>query len=209
MVVAVAPLLRGALVVRTVPPMPDLYLGVFTPDEIEQRYADLYDQATAYVEEQNKYHALPFFLDPGLLLVVTQSTYIDVARYKTFHFDDPIKQKLGAVKRAAFLTKWVSRAKPIYPIWPTGATSKPDSDAFVDLSVAPYATINEFFGITYSINSINDELEHDGFPPIVITAAVAKKIMYDIYYRDLTADGLMTFYETLTDASKGLVSPKS
>jgi hypothetical protein len=50
--------------------MPDLYLGVFTPDDIAQRYADLYDQAAAYVEEQNKYRSLPFFLDPDLLLIV-------------------------------------------------------------------------------------------------------------------------------------------
>jgi hypothetical protein len=140
-----------------------------------------------------------------------QSTYIDIARYKTFHFDDPIRQKLGAVKRAAFLRKWVSRAKPIYPVWPpiTTATDKPDVDAFITLSVAPYATINEFFGITYSLNSINDELEADGHTPIMLTPAVAKKMLYDVYYRDLSEDGLMALCETLTDAAKGNFSVTS
>jgi hypothetical protein len=124
--------------------MPDIYLGIFTADEISQRYADLYDQASAYIEEQNKYHDLKFFLDPGLLLVVVQSTYIDVARYKTFHFDDPIRQKLGAIKRAGYLTKWVARVKPIYPVWPTPTIDPPTLDSFINLSNAPYTTINEF-----------------------------------------------------------------
>jgi hypothetical protein len=33
---------------------------------------------------------------------------------------------------------------------------------------------------------------------------MAKKMMYDLYYRDLSEDALISTYETMADAAKGL-----
>ena len=90
---------------------------LFTEQDLEKRFSDIYAIAIEFCEVFGKefgdeFGALPK-VDPGRLYLTVMSAFDDIARYKTYHLKNPQIQKSSAIKRAAFLTKWILHFSPL------------------------------------------------------------------------------------------------
>jgi hypothetical protein len=90
--------------------MPDDLL--FTSEQIEGRFLDLRDLADRFARAYSEKAGVALELDESCLYLIVISTYDDIARYKFYHLSNPYEERSDAIKRAAYLTKWITRFKP-------------------------------------------------------------------------------------------------
>ena len=132
--------------------------------------------------------------DHLVMLNVAQSTMDDIWRYKSYHLRDPAKRSDG-VKRAAFLTKWITRLRPIY-----FARVSPVDDAGAEFDKKDTTLlVNEGFAINISLDTLATET---GKEEIVLEREFLANFLYDLHYRSLSEDALIALYEIVRDAAK-------
>lgn len=166
--------------------MPHVEVGI-TEAQITQRCFDLH---AAFEYWKNAYESLSsggqkLRLDPSCLYVAVVSYFDDIARFKSYHLQDPKHQKADAVKQATFAVKWLAKLKPISverPIDVSQGNFVLDND---DDSVM----INEAFAVGVAMTYLKVRLQKEKHA----------ELMYDLCYRRLTDDGLLLFFQTLQD----------
>ena len=118
----------------------------------------------------------------------------DIARYKIYHFSDPARQKLDAVKRAAYFTKWITRLHPIYAMRRGTVSNRYDEDD-------TFLFANEAFALIASINHLRaDERCKVSYR---IRPELWASLIYDLKYRSFSEDAFITIYQMIFDDSLG------
>ncbi len=125
------------------------------------------------------------YVSPRLVYKTVTSAHFDIARYKLFHLKHPTKEKSGAVKRAAYFTKWIVRFRPIL---------------FLDRSLTDLLPelqfLNEHLAIQWSTTCIAKEL---GLQGIRLRRKTLSEFLYDLHFREVSTDGLLAFYQIVAD----------
>jgi hypothetical protein len=130
-----------------------------------------------------------------LYKVVTSALY-DIVRYKHFHFSGDHTKKSDAVKRAAFFTKWIIRFKPI-----TLLTEDEDlSDDVIDTWLL---TLNEHLAVQWACQCIAKD---HALRLVSLNAKFRSELIYELNYRDLNADGLISIFQMISDTIKSNMS---
>jgi hypothetical protein len=157
-----------------------------TEQDREERFSDLCVMAQALAEV---WSGTPRFvkvtIDERLLYSVVVSAMDDIERYKQYHLADPISMKSDAVKRAAYMTHWLRRYRPLHVQY----------DANRPLNDDPSFLINE----NYCLLVACSYLSHDIGINISFPESKTYEIVYDLLYREITPDGLILFFQTIKD----------
>jgi hypothetical protein len=167
---------------------------LFPSDVLAERFADLWELAEQYKPGYEQEHGVALRLNVASLYLTVVSTYDDIARYKSYHLADPHRDRSDAIKRAAYLTKWIVRFKP-WAIERNQTTTEDVARASQDGA----DLINELFAISVAILHLNEMSDKDFF----LSPEKYHEVVYDLVYRTLSDDALMLFYQTLID----LVTP--
>ena len=137
-----------------------------------------------------------YYVDDAKLIKAIESYFLDVIKYKEYHFDGPadvdvyseawakyihVEKKINDSKVAAFSAKWLLKASPIYVVQKKDAPIADDivchiNELFV-LNCVLYALLQENF-------SLVDEDEY-------------KKLFYDFKYRTLDERAFFSRFELL------------
>lgn len=133
--------------------------------------------------------------DHLVMLNVAQSVMDDIWRYKSYHLRDPDKRS-DAVKRAAYLTKWIIKFRPIYV---ARILSANDSEAAFDKKDRTLM-VNEGFAIYVSLTTIATEINVE---KIHLDPDFFANFLYDLHYRSCTEDALLAMYDVVRNAAKG------
>jgi hypothetical protein len=167
---------------------------LFSSEELEGRFTDLFELAERFQIDFEKEHGVTLNLNVARLYLTVISTYDDITRYKFYHLSNPYEERSDAIKRAAYLTKWLTtRFKPWNvmregPIEDMAAISQDGTDL-----------VNEFFAVSIAVANLNLHSHKDFF----LEDAKHYELIYDLVYRNLTDDALMLFYKTLVDLATG------
>jgi hypothetical protein len=171
--------------------------GAVSKKEIEkreattkQRYQDISASCETFIEsmrdEYKKVSGIQSIqCDFAILYDVVRSAYDDIWRYKDYHLTNPNKQRSNSIKRAAYLTKWLVRLRPILIVRDTDHFSPKDGTIL----------LNEAFAIFISLIYIADELCVDA---LRLTPEVANDFLYDLHYREISDDALLSFYQLIS-----------
>jgi hypothetical protein len=117
------------------------------------------------------------------------SAYKDIERYKNFHLDDPFRQRSDAIKRSAYLAKWLCRFKPI-TVADTG-----DSSDLSNVDVDKATLVNELFALHLACVHISVDIAKD----FVISDEKAYEIAYEMLFRNLSEDSYLLVFQMLRD----------
>ena len=176
-------------------PPPD-YVPPFTKDEVLRRFQFLSESCERYLKamrDSRPTSRLRF--DHLVMLNVAQSAMDDIWRYKSYHLRDPSKRSDG-VKRAAFLTKWITRLRPIYC---ARILSANDPAAEFDKKDTTLLA-NEGFAIYLSTSTLATETKKE---EIALDPDFFANFLYDLHYRSLSEDALIGLYEIIRGAVQG------
>lgn len=170
-------------------------LRLFTKSQLEERYLDLYQAASRHCDRYNREagDGIAISFDEATLLRVVWSAYDDIARYKLYHLADGLDDKSDAVKRAAYLAKWIVRLRPIVIAGPKGGLS-PEAMKSSDSMLA-----NEHFALRMGLNVLLAE----GVPDFELTDEAHFHLLYDFGYRELSGDALVATFQQLAHAARG------
>lgn len=163
---------------------------MYSDEVIHQRVISHFMVSQRFLESYNEFHKTSCFVDPLRFLCVIRSTYDDIARYKAYHLEQPVIQKSHAVKRAAFLAKWLLR---FHPVLSEGSTSFSDTDPHI-LST-PEVFANHQLAYYLAMVSISDAVGYD----VRLSDERNGDLLYDFAFRFVTADGLMLFLQAIVD----------
>ncbi len=83
--------------------------SIFSAEELEERFVTLFQVAQSYQMKYMQRFGVKLQLDPRLLYISVVSTFDDIARYKAYHLERPYTDRSDAVKRSAYLTKWLAK----------------------------------------------------------------------------------------------------
>ncbi|OHC75491.1 MAG: hypothetical protein A3G18_09570 [Rhodospirillales bacterium RIFCSPLOWO2_12_FULL_58_28] len=172
------------------------YVPPFTEDDIRRRFQFLSEQCQNYVDAIHDVHSTwRLRIDPLVMLSVAQSAMDDIWRYKSYHLRDPDKRS-NAIKRAAYLTKWITRFRPIYVARILSANNlgatfdKKDTTLLVNEGFAIHISLTT---LATSINVEEIHLEPDFFADF----------LYDLHYRSYSEDALLAMYDVIRNFAKG------
>ena len=161
---------------------------LFTEQDLEKRFSDIYAIAAGFCETfGDEFGARPK-VDPSRLYLTVTSAFDDIARYKTYHFNKPLIQKSSAIKRAAFLTKWILNFSPLVC----------DVDALSNLKTnepGEDVLINAYFALHLAFTNIEDHSKS----PFKLSNDHYYELVYDLTYRGLSAEALILHYQTLSE----------
>lgn len=175
---------------------PPDYVPPFTEDDVLRRFQFLSERCLRYMKAMHSSHPrwrLRF--DHLVMLNVAHSAMDDIWRYKSYHLRDP-DMRSDAVKRAAFLTKWITRLRPIYF---ARILSAGDPEAAFDKKDTTLLA-NEGFAVHISLTTLATEMGKD---EIVLEQDFFAHFLYDLYYRSLSEDALIGLYEIMRGAVQG------
>ena len=165
---------------------------LFTEQDLKKRFSDIYAIAVRFCEvfgdEFCEECGAPPKVDPGRLYLTVTSAFDDIARYKTYHLKNPSIQKSSAIKRAAFLTKWILHFSPLVC----------DVDALKELEInelGEHVLINTYFALHLAFTNIQDHSGSD----FALSSAHYYELVYDLTYRGLSAEALILHYQTLSE----------
>jgi hypothetical protein len=161
----------------------------FSREDLEERFSDLYYSCSVYVERKTS-PDLKVSFDPAVLRSAVVSAYDDIARYKNYHQGRPYTEKSDAIKRAAYITKWLLRNRPIYTARPLGPDLVLDED---DGNLL----YNEFFAIGWSFINMAADLPASPSPQGLFFPDFdrLRNLVYVLKYRDISSDALMEIYK--------------
>jgi len=173
--------------------MPELF--EFTPEELKNRFVDHWSVAEEYAAVIAQQFNVEIDLHVRKLYLAVISAYKDIERYKNFHLTDPLNQKSDAVKRTAYLAKWISRFKPL---------QVREVDAVGELSFEDIATddatiVNELFAIYLASVHLSVDVKKD----FVISDEKAQELAYEMLFRQLNEDAFMMIFQLMRDYVSG------
>lgn len=177
-------------------PYPPDYVPPFTKDDILRRFQFFSEECQRYLDATHVLHPTwRLRYDHLVMLNVVHSAMDDIWRFKSYHLRDPNKRS-DAVKRAAFLTKWIIRFRPIYYARilsaddPAAAFDKKDTTLLV----------NEGFAVHISLTTLATEV---GVEKILLDPDFYANFLYDLHYRNYPEDALLAMYDVMRSAVKG------
>ncbi len=170
----------------------------FTREEIHERYVTIGVLASQFVDALATRTGIDNFiwLNERKLFLALQSALQDVARYKAYHQERPLEQKSDAIKRSAFMIKWLMRFKPVE------LGSKSD-DRIEDSNIDTLILANAMFALT----TAEANLSADAGAEFEYTPEKKYDLAYDLVYRDIGADGWMAILQLTMEGVKGLTTP--
>lgn len=174
----------------------DDLLQKYSHDDIFYRFTFLFDLCDEYVKTLNEVHPtwrLKF--DPLILLNVAHSTLDDIWRYKVYHLEDS-KKLSDSVKRAAYLSKWIVRLRPIYFDRTHSDFIPEDGIDMRDTSMIS----NEGFAVFVSLISMANDVKLD---VIRLDPDFFANLLYDLHYRELTGDALLNIFDIIKLSAHG------
>jgi hypothetical protein len=163
---------------------------LFPAEILEGRFADLWEHADRFGTAFGGEYNVNVTINVARLYMTIVSTYDDIERYKKYHLNDPHSERSDAVKRAAYLTKWIARFKPL--------NADRGDIAFGDIATASQDgsdLVNEFFAVSIAIANLNLHTDRDFF----LSDKKNHELVYDLIYRTLSEDALLLFYQTIVD----------
>ena len=163
---------------------------LFSSEELEGRFADLWELAARFKISYETEFSVRLSLNVALLYLVVISTYDDIARYKFYHLSNPYGERSDAIKRSAYLTKWITRFKPFHVI-----RDQSDPTVLAEASRDGADLVNEFFGVSVALVNLNLHSDKDFF----LSPEKEYELVYDLLYRYLSDDALLLFYQTIVD----------
>ena len=164
---------------------------LFSSEEIEGRFLDLWELAERFQQSYTEKTKVVLKLDVDRLYLIVISTYDDIARYKFYHLSNPYEERSDAIKRAAYLTKWITSFKPFHAMH-----DDDHEDVDIDNSQKDDShLVNEEFAISIALVNLNVHCDRDFF----LSVEKEYELIYDLMYRNLSDDALMLLYKTFVD----------
>jgi hypothetical protein len=162
-------------------------------DTVRSRFVELGQQFEIFQNElQRLGYETDIEVDPSKLYLVVTSYFIDIARYKWWHFpDDPESALLDETKKAAYFAYWLNKIAPVSTRRAAGSPA-PILDLNglpSDISVMATQLFTIFVISTYLNFALSDDL--------------MAKLLYHMLWRDETAKGYLLLFEMLTAAKGG------
>lgn len=171
---------------------------IFTAEEIENRFFDLFRAAELFKQKFLDAYGIEIEMDPRLLYVATISAYDDIERYKAYHLEKPYRDRSDAVKRSAFLTKWISKLSPFQTRFDFDDIGTKIENDTLDLDVRP-ALANVLFSIMVSMGHISIDCKKRTW----LSADAEFHLSYDLLYRRVNEDALLATYQKIVDLVQG------
>jgi len=171
---------------------------IFTDEEIEDRFFHLFQAALLFQERFQEKYGIELELDPRILYVATISAYDDIERYKAYHLEKPYRDRSNAVKRSAYLTKWLSKIGPFQ----TSVDLKVELENLAkgEFSViSKPALANILFAIMVSMGHISVDCKRRTW----LTSYAEYHLSYDLLYRRINEDALLSKYQKIVDLVQG------
>lgn len=167
--------------------------ATFQPEDLEDRFIalDLTCRDFAADLEVGLPSGHQVGVDRAVLYDVLVSAYYDIMRYKSWHQTDPSVEKSDSIKRAAFFTKWLVRLKPIWVSRPEYKPTRKDCTVLV----------NERFALEWAFANLSFELGKKCPSP---TERKFYELLYDIHFRDISSDALISIFQLYYDIVAGL-----
>lgn len=161
---------------------------IFSDSELENRFLNLYKTAEMYRKGLEGRLGIRLQIDPRLLYLATISAFDDIERYKAYHLEKPYTDRSDAVKRSAFLTKWISRIGPFQTIYQEGDDPRDIRSALANI----------LFSITVSTIHISIDCNRT----FKLSALSAHELSYDLLYRRVNEDALLATYQKIVHILK-------
>lgn len=167
--------------------------SLFSEATLKERFKDLFVIAGSHCARFNSSRgdAPPVSVNEAALLHVVWSAYDDIARFKAYHHEHVPHARSNAVKRAAYLTKWILRLKPIVRA-PVEEALTPEA-----LRVDRSRLVNEHFALRVGCRALICEKT----PRFRLAPHAHYRLTYDFLYRELSGDALVSIYEILDQAA--------
>lgn len=156
---------------------------IFSDQEIEDRFLNLYKTAERYKKGIEGRLGVKLVIDPRLVYLVTISAFDDIERYKAYHLEKPYKDRSDAIKRSAFLTKWIVKISPFQTYYQDGEDPR-------DIRAA---LANSLFAIAVSTVNIAIDAKRD----FKISSVCAHELCYDLLYRRIDEDALLSLFQKI------------
>lgn len=125
---------------------------------------------------------------------IARSYLDDVWRYEVYHMGTNRETRANSVKRAAYLTKWICRFRPMYMKRQMSST-----EDFLDSykrASDDSLIINEAFAIHLALQAIAEESQVDD---IELTPKFYDRLIYNLHFRHLHEDSMLEIYDIVTD----------
>lgn len=172
----------------------------FTKEQVQEIYLDHALMAQDFLSaiEKNSVsagtdEAVSFSINRRRLYLAIESAYQDIARYKNYHQDEPIKGKLDATKRGAYLIKWVNKFKPI--------DAKVGKEFEPNLEIEGFdifENINEYLALYFCENHLSYEVGID----LAFSQDKIHEFIYYLLYRELNEHSWIAILQLLKDSCK-------
>lgn len=172
--------------------------NVISDDYIRSRFAELLVVASRYANAFTERFEDELHVDPRLMMIAVRSAYRDIERYKLYHLDKPYSDLSDCVKRAAYITKWIAKVKPLQ----LSATLDKDDSVAIDViasTPARASMANVMFAITCSLKYFECEL---GINP-KLDQKVFHEAVYDLTFREINIDAKLMLFQLLVDRLGG------
>lgn len=156
--------------------------------KVRERYTFYCVDCNDFKELQNSSVAsVRLRFDHVVMANVVQSAMDDILRYKLYH-QDKNDGLSNCVKRSAYFTKWIVTLRPLYHDRPAtpGALDKKD----------PTLLMNEMYAVQNSLRTIATDTDNE---VIKLDPFFYSELLYDLHYRDLSGDALLTIYGMILD----------
>lgn len=171
---------------------------IFSREDIMVRFVDHWDMAQDFIEYYQKRYGIALHVDPRLLYLAIVSAWDDIERYKLYHLQEPYNQRSDAIKRAAYLTKWITKIGPLYSVSPEQDASL-DQISEKDLVDTRPALANIFFSLFASTAHLMHFLQIN----FVLEEDVAYEICYDLLFRRINEDTLLSWFQFIAKNARG------
>ena len=171
--------------------------AVISDEYICERFAELMVVSSKYSTAFSKRFDDKLHVDPRLMMIAVRSAYDDIARYKLYHLQKPYSDRSDCVKRAAYITKWFAKIKPLQMT----QTIPENNEQKIDFRSAPAkaSMANVMFALSCSLKYFECEL---GVKPL-IDPKIFHETVYDLTYRDMNIDSMLMLYQLLADRISG------
>jgi hypothetical protein len=197
----VAEQLRAALggIPHEITITPNKPSSIFSAEEIENRFVNLFTTAQTFKAKFLSEFGGGIEIDPRLLYLATVSAYIDIERYKAYHLEKPYKNRSDAVKRAAYLTKWISRFSPIQSKFDLASLTPEEMLEQERLNTKP-ALASIIFAIQISMTHISNDCKKRTW----LSPEATFDLAYDLLYRKVNEDSLLATYQKVVNLATGV-----
>jgi hypothetical protein len=154
---------------------------IFSDEELEDRFLNLYKTAEKYRVGLEGKLGVRLVTDPRLIYLTTISAFDDIERYKAYHLEKPYRDRSDAVKRSAFLTKWIVKIGPYQTVFNDGDDPR---------DIKP-ALANILFALAVSTVNICIDCKKD----FKLSELTAHELCYDLLYRSVNEDALLSIFQ--------------